>query len=416
MRGMGYSNAFFTNWWHNHPSRSEIYQLLFEGLRPSILRVRNPYRLINENGLPFESYMKIDQEFIAQAERALNYRPKILLSSWTPPADMKVNGRLRGATGSYLRKNRSGEFVYSDFAQWWVESLQSYRNMQVVPDYISIQNEPDYLTDNHDCCEFIKESDSEDKPKYYRAAFEVHEAVARAFSSPPILVGPETAGVGNHVDGHPENGQRIPYIAFHLYGSRDNKSLSDFIGELTRVREIARNKHVAELWMTEYATLGSHERQHPLKLASDVHHTLTVANASVYLHWDGAWASGMREGTLILVDNPENGGAGYSVLQSYYWFKHFCRYIRPEYKRVEASTDINDVLVSAWADDRGVATIILINQTDGEVLEKLPRLDRELNMYYSTLDVGFEKAGVVQDEIVLKPTSITTLVARDSDI
>ena len=37
--------------------------------------------------------------------------------------------------------------MYPKYAEYWRASLVAYADREVVPDYISIQNEPDFVTD-----------------------------------------------------------------------------------------------------------------------------------------------------------------------------------------------------------------------------------------------------------------------------
>ena len=39
----------------------------------------------------------------------------------------------------------NGAYRYADFGQWWRASLDAYAAAGVVPTYVSIQNEPDFL-------------------------------------------------------------------------------------------------------------------------------------------------------------------------------------------------------------------------------------------------------------------------------
>jgi O-glycosyl hydrolase len=135
MQGIGVSNAFFTNWWHNgHPYSSEIYGLFLGELQPSMLRIRNNF------GINADADMKIDAEFLAIAKKQLGYDPIVLMTGWSPPAWLKVSKQLLGSatnsqTRDVLAKDELGRFRYYDFAQYWVKSLQAYAAMGVVPDF-----------------------------------------------------------------------------------------------------------------------------------------------------------------------------------------------------------------------------------------------------------------------------------------
>jgi hypothetical protein len=137
MIAVGFSNAFYTNYWHTaHPYSREIYNLMLGDLKPSILRIRNHY------GINAASNMTIDVEFLNLATQILGYRPTVLMTSWSPPASMKASGQLNGANANpnvpitdVLAKDASGKFRYADYAKYWVDSLKSYAALGVRPDY-----------------------------------------------------------------------------------------------------------------------------------------------------------------------------------------------------------------------------------------------------------------------------------------
>ncbi len=111
----------------------------------------------------------------------------------------------------------------------------------------------------------------------------------------------------------------------------------------------------------QYAKLGDHQYQDPLRLAIVMHNSFTIGDCTAYLHWDGVWARNVdqsltpnveQEGTLILVDDPFRGNDrshwrnanGYTILQSFWWFMHFSKFIRRGYRRVQVDIAIKDVL------------------------------------------------------------------------
>jgi hypothetical protein len=138
MEGIGYSNAFYTNWWQTHPKKNEIFSLMFTQLQPTIIRLRNSYEL--EDMSPAE--MQIDSEFVQTAKAMLGYTPKILLVAWTPPASLKVSGTLLGATDGQgkitgtLSKDGRGWFQYYALAVHWTNSLDAYAKLNIFPDFI----------------------------------------------------------------------------------------------------------------------------------------------------------------------------------------------------------------------------------------------------------------------------------------
>lgn len=143
MYGIGGSLAFFTNWVTDHPNAELIYDAIFSELRPSVLRMRNSYNQPNQF-LTSEQILINDRKIVEAAYLRLpDDKPQILMSSWTPPVELKKNGKLTGGgPDAVLKKDASGQFIYKEFAQYWLNSLQEYASLGIVPRWISIQNEP----------------------------------------------------------------------------------------------------------------------------------------------------------------------------------------------------------------------------------------------------------------------------------
>lgn len=139
MRGFGFSNAFWTHVWDSHKHRDRIYHALFAGLQPAIIRLRNVHDHTEVNPVDFsEVVMDADVRFVDGAQYHLGYRPEILLTSWTPPAYLKANEDLMGGGDeATLKKNDKGWFMYKEFAQWWVDSLNVYADRRLMPTYMS---------------------------------------------------------------------------------------------------------------------------------------------------------------------------------------------------------------------------------------------------------------------------------------
>lgn len=132
------------------------------------------------------------------------------------------------------------------------------------------------------------------------------------------------------------------------------------------------------------------------------------------------------------MDNPYDGidteqTWGFERTMSFYWFKHFCRFIRPGMQRysIRDKTDgLNGVLPLVFLSKvhDGSSTVILINTEDQWTRVHLGYLPNPVEgkpreVYYSTLDEGFVHAGRFPEDsnkIWLKPNSITTLHSGDN--
>lgn len=174
--------------------------------------------------------------------------------------------------------------------------------------------------------------------------------------------------------------------------------------------------------MTEYANLKNHSSQDPLIMSRTIHQALTTGSVCWYGHWDLLWGKG-NEGTLLVVDNPFAGidtekTPGFVRTQSFHWFRHFSRFIRPGMQRLntkDKSASLNGVYEMVFlSKTRGelASTAIIINSTSdwvqlqfGSLPDIVPGKPRRV--FYSTLTEEFTDAGLFPstEKIYLKPVS-----------
>ena len=140
IEGFGASGAWYESWLTSNTEREEIYDLLFDDLGIDIYRIRNTY--------DYDAvYMNNTAVIVAEAlER--NPDLKIMVSSWSPPTYLKSTGALNSGT----LIGGPDDYDYEGFAQWLYESIIAWSSYGVNPDYINIQNEPDW--DGNDRCLF----------------------------------------------------------------------------------------------------------------------------------------------------------------------------------------------------------------------------------------------------------------------
>ena len=65
---------------------------------------------------------------------------------------MQLLRRFRGAGCTLAKVN--GGYNYAGFAQYWYDSLNAYAALGVRPDFISLQNEPDFTPNGYGGCRF----------------------------------------------------------------------------------------------------------------------------------------------------------------------------------------------------------------------------------------------------------------------
>ena len=337
----------------------ELYEFLFPELGLDILRFRNRF----ERSDPRDGDLRLEVEIFRRATQALGHRPKLMLSSWSPPAPLKANGKERcfGNDDCTLKK-REGRFVYDEFADWWLRSLQHYQSLGLSPDYISIQNEPDFIPGDWEGCKFEPE-ESNEYPGYGKALAAVHQRLT-TFTPRPKLLGPEMLGI--HYDRVPKylaglDESLLDGLAHHIYESgadgvwdwRD-PGPDSFLDEMSSVREATD----LPLYQTEFNTDQDRGIDGGFETAWLVHHTMVTEQAVAFLYWDLIWPH--KRGLVTMV------GRKAQPRDHYYSMRHYSLYTDPGDVRVGADSDSDQVLVSAYQNPSASrVTLVMLNTGQG---------------------------------------------------
>ena len=351
----------------------DIFQVLFVDSGLDILRLGNWYQNQGQTDTATTPFNDNDEVQIVQKATAARggTPPKILMSSWTPPAYLKSNGVTKPPFGSgasvpagTLIQN-GGAYAYADFGDWWARSLQAYATAGVVPDWVSIQNEPDFFTNQWETCVFGPTEGATvagiAAAGYGQALDAVSGAIGAAtLAAPPVLLGPETTGFSGNVVQQYLDGldpSKLGGIAHHLYGiPGDNPGPDAFNGSLG---DLARSGAAEGLptFMTEY----SPNAPTMFDTAWLINNALTVENASAYLYWELVWNNTTPATGLVAIAGP-SPSAAYTVTDLYYALKHFARWTDPGWVRVDATSSVSAVRTSAFVSPDGTSlTLLLLN-------------------------------------------------------
>lgn len=359
--GFGAATAYYQNWIAAQPYKREIYDTLFKGLNLSILRLQNVWR--PGKGADFA---KDDSDIVRGARASLGHSIPLLISSWSPPADLKSNGSEKDG-GTLARENGSsgGPFVYDRFAQYWSDSLAAYRRAGIVPTWVSIQNEPDWKA-SWESCLFRPTEEFKDGTAYagYDRAL---DAVARRLAAGPDhpkLIGPEPTGIaGNNLEHYvpPANTAErnaLYAVAHHLYNGGRKEDGDSYLPALHAIRDAYPDK---PKWQSEFGEGNG------FQTAWLIHNCLAEENASAYLYWSALWPGAGDGGALIHMDNPWQRGGwkfphGWEISGPYWAVKHYSYFTAPGWRRVSADTDSRPVKLSAFVSPDGRRlTAVLLN-------------------------------------------------------
>lgn len=354
IEGFGASLAFYENWLIAHPNKKEIYDAIFSELSLDILRIRNAYDYDDE-------MIYRVTEFIREAEASAGTPVKIMSTSWGPPAYLKSNDdRMNGGTLKYSVTEDKVGFDYSGFASWWEGALNEYNNNQIYPDYLSIQNEPDF-TASWESCRFdpVETINSTDTIAGYDKALEAVYKKIETRSSRPLLLGPESVGIGyNTVENYIDNlnTHYLYGIAHHLYHGADENNpwvSPDFakVGQLHPGIPHFQTEYGRGDWFT---------------LAGFIYKSLNDENVVAYLYWDLIW----DKSGLIGLDFPWDetlwtNSKGYKISKEFYALKQFSAFIHPGWKRIGTTNNNDSVKALGFINpEKDCISLVLINRSD----------------------------------------------------
>jgi glucuronoarabinoxylan endo-1,4-beta-xylanase len=376
-----------------------IYDVIFGDLGLDILRLRNTYGYTGNDVNCINQCAEIISEGRARTGRPL----KIMMSSWSPQASLKSNGTT--TNGGTLKKDGGGNYMYSEFADWWADSLTAWDNNGVVVDYVNIQNEPNWAA-SWDTCLF----DPIETPTIagYNQAFEAvyQELYSRMGSAIPKMLAPESEGfylLQSYIDALIDANHVYGY-AHHLYNDGGTAYNPD--GYIPAMTNFAAQYGDRPLLQTEFSD-DTHVTSYDaaIDLAVLMYNSLVIEQVSAYLYWELVWYQ--NKGLVGIASSS------WTINPVYYAFKHYSALTDPGWRRVGASADSNSLRISAFkSPDSTELTIVIINVSDSRVV-----LTLALNgfspdssvLYRSTSIQYWSNFGPFSPIMSLPPESITTI-------
>jgi glucuronoarabinoxylan endo-1,4-beta-xylanase len=353
LEGFGAAVAWYQSSLTSHAKKAEIYDLAFAQMGLDILRFRNTY----QHGTG--SSVTAEKEILDRATTSLGRRPKVLLTSWSPPAALKANGKEDCASETTCTlKKVNGQFMYAEFATYWSDAIEAYRTAGIAPDFVSIQNEPDFIPGSWEGCKF-EPAETSAFPGYGKALTEVHTKLAQ-LTDPPKIIGPETLGVHyNRVPNYMAalDATKIQAVAHHLY-EMGNDGVWDWRDPgpdsyVTPMKTASTASKGLPIFQTEFQTDADEGIDGGFETAWLIHDSLVDEGVSAWLYWDLVWD---KSGLIAL------NGTNYTVRDQYYSMRHYARFTDPGYVRVDASSTKANVRVSAFrSPDGNRLTLVVLN-------------------------------------------------------
>lgn len=402
MVGFGGALTWYSDWIYNGSKAAEINQLIFEDCGINILRLRNTYY---PDGYP-SSKTNTDTTNLTHvtAARAANPDIEVLLSSWSPPVNLKSDGTL--GNGGTLTKDDNGNYRYAELGQYWVDCLD---NIGWTPDYLSFQNEPGYVNE-WDTAEFAA-TETDSMASYALAADAVWDAI-KDRPDAPKMIGSEAQALDLFFEQSSQLRSRsyIKAYAYHIYDFYDGNIDSEWGKE--RLKRVHDDFGDRPNWMTEFSS----EEYNWIDTAVAMHNTVTIANASAYIYWALVWDAATPDSAIKM-----NWDGTYTVGPHFYTLKHYAKHVEKGSQRINVLGPTESVKVSAYlSPDQTHITLVAIN--NGTAAEQIVLSQNisinALSGYQSVADSYYQTMTGLDatQPITLPSQSLTTLVFAFAEV
>lgn len=289
---------------------------------------------------------------LTNAKGAIQRGAKVIATPWSPPARFKTNNNLIGGS----LKADSGA-AYARF----LNDFADYMSTNGAPLYaVSVQNEPDIQV-SYESCDWTASQMTEFLKNHGHLVTSTKLIATESFNN--------NQNYTNEVLSDATAAANVDIVAGHIYGSG--------IVENTTAKNLGK-----EVWMTEHLDTNITYNAN-LATATEMHNCLTKANFSAYIWWYGKRFYGPI------------GEDGLTTKRGYL-MSQFAKHIPVGSLRM--GTGVNskaDVLISAYKASNGKKIIVIINNYDQTVNQKINLNGAAANemMPYTTTESKNAEAG-----------------------
>ncbi len=364
-------------------------------------------------------------EALRDAARSAGIPLKTLLTVWSPPADMKCANdeeTIYDGTPHEGGTKEGGVLCPSSqeaFAQWLLDGLRMYRDVDVDVYGLSFQNEPLFVEPYNSCY----------YPRVYYAETlaaigpVLHEEFPelKLFGSENMLAIECGATPGTAFDPYwytaqildrAEALEQLGAFAVHGYSDGVLATPTSAMAQLWTNYYDAVHDTGKPIWMTETSGFvdaweGEGELQGAMSLAQAIWAALYYGKLSTWVWWQGSELGGVNEFSMM---------QSTQVSKRYYVSKQYYRFLRPGAVMLEATSDDSEVMAAAF-EHQGIGNFVTILLNGGEQ-EKAVNLEGDgvpehLDAYRTSEqeDCAAVEAGFARDAITLPARSITTLIS-----
>ncbi len=396
IEGWGASYTWYSDWFVRNIHSEEVYDWIFEDCEFNILRFRDLNHVGDEYQDALDGYETYKAFYEAAIERGID--PIVMVTSWGEyDRDLDFVEFVEEDDNGYsyytLAKDKNGEYMYEELAQFCVESVQLFLDAGIPVDYFSISNETelqgkqqDEQGNAKDEAGFYLGADEDDYHcAYWKAHIAVYEAFQEAFGddAPEIMGAEVMADTASIMEEYldpliEEAADSFTTIAHHLYGSVNTKL------SFTAVRETFPDYTI---WQTEWYNNDL------LGHADTIINELNYENISAYLYWNGVWVE--DDGNCLIQVNGWSSSSDVVRRGNHYVMMHFSKFIKAGYKRVETTLNAAYSNATAFVSPEGdKLVLVLVNSSDNDEKLKLKLGDYKIKsgrIYQSIINTDNEE-------------------------
>ncbi|HEX5100643.1 MAG TPA: hypothetical protein VFV94_14135 [Polyangiaceae bacterium] len=368
--GFGATVAYGEDEITNHPQKDALADALFAEVGLDILRLRDKFEHTGDDNL------MLSKRLLDAATTSLGHKPTLFMTSWSPPPALKANKDVQCSGNPdtcTLSRNASNEFDYAGFASFIRRSLDAYAAVDIVPDYFGIQNNPNWLptaAELGEACRFLPAEGSVtvpvkgvsttiQYPGYDKAQAATVQALEGLDAIPRILA-PETSDFASVADYVPNlDFTEVEALSHHLYGV-DPENVDT--AALAALGALAADNS-RPIFQTEMQSDG-------FGTTLFLYYTTVVEGASAYIQQTlTGSATGPNANPQALVGLGTNN---FTRQDPYYAYQHYALHTDPGWMRVDAKSDNDALLASAWLSPSGYElTVVLVNAGTTDIDMKL---------------------------------------------
>ncbi len=429
--GFGGGSVYYQNWVANLPAADQeaLFDTAFTGLNLSILRIGNWLQDETKD-------LADDINIVKAAQKRLGSHLKIEMSSWSAPGNLKPSGSVNGKDGhsksdKSLKKANGdayGAYAYTDFANWWKKSLETYKAAGITPDYISIQNEPDMEADYEET--LFEPTETSEIAGYKEALNAVYDAVKGTTK----ILGPEPLGIGySNFEKYASalDDSKLDGYAYHLYHAGDGNDNSgnnylnpeNFRKPMKAISDVY-GKGEKPIIMTEFCPMLDEPREEDMVgLAHIMQVGFTDGRLGGYIAWELFYGYHSQLIGVCPGDGWDLDGSGryvcdgkeIKIFPEYHAMRHYSKFVNPGWSVVSATTEESALKTVAFKSESGDSvSVVIVNTGKTEV-----KLDNpSIAGYGVAAAVQSKENGLKSKDItiasctVLPARSITTLVYK----